>query len=58
LGKKLFRNVEMLLAEVTASEGSVKMLEDIVHLLVENDDMAALASSAGACTASGRTTTS
>ncbi len=42
MGKKLFRNVEMLLAEIDASEGNEKMLEDIVHLLVESDDMVAL----------------
>ncbi len=42
MGKKLFRNVEMLLAEINASEGNLKMLEDITHLLVESDDMVAL----------------
>ena len=42
MGKKLFRNVEMLLAQITAAEGSEKMLEGIAHLLVESDDMAAL----------------
>ncbi len=42
MGKKLFRNVEMLLAEIDASEGNEKMLEDILHLLVESDDMVAL----------------
>lgn len=42
MGKKLFRNVEMLLAQITAAEGSEKMLDGIVHLLVESDDMASL----------------
>ncbi len=42
MGKKLFRNVEMLLAEIDASDGNEKMLEDILHLLVESDDMVAL----------------
>ena len=38
MGKKLFRTVENLLAQVDHSGGSEQALIDILHLLVESDD--------------------
>lgn len=40
--KKLYRTVESLLARIDNSAGDERMLEDILHLLVESDDMVAL----------------
>jgi len=38
LHKKLYRTIESLLARIDHSAGDEKMLEDLLHLLVEGDD--------------------
>jgi serine phosphatase RsbU (regulator of sigma subunit) len=40
--KKLYRTVESLLERIDSSAGDEKMLEDVLHALVEGDDTAAL----------------
>ncbi|MBU8870239.1 MAG: PP2C family protein-serine/threonine phosphatase [Gemmatimonadales bacterium] len=42
MAKQLYRTVENLLEEIDHSAGDEQMLEDILHLLVESDEMTAL----------------